>query len=336
MSANDAANSDRILVLQRLVEAAFGPDTTIAASTDAGEGRGIFSDVRRLFLQGPRVGTGEVPANVVAKLPAAGPNGDAAITTGAVEREAIAYTQLLTADSPVQHPTLYAIDRPDAAVSFLLSDLAVHRAVDQLDGLSPDDALAVVAALGQMHRWARDRSLPIRENTPTVFAPTALEQGLKILEPTWNIATDTVSTFRALLDQRPTLLDTFAALPSTICHGDARADNLVFADNGKPVFFDWQQISRQSGGADVAWLLATSLEPATRRAIQTDAATVYGDAAGVSSADAAAAIRIGYLLPGLAVLMLAQRTPDTPRTEAFIRSSITRIAAAVAEYGPVS
>lgn len=333
MSANRPTDGDHDwladLTIRRLVSQAFGGDVGIHAVTDAGEGRGVFSDVLRVHLSG-----GSQPSTVVAKLPAVGPNGDAAIATGAVDREATAYTELLN-DAPVRHPRLLATDRAGDRTSFLFEDLTERRAVDQLGGLGIPDTLNVVAAIGRFHTWNGPTDLNIRSCTPALFDPNALSKGVSILGSTWGLSTALTDVFEALVAQRHSLIEQFAQLSPTICHGDLRADNLVFDPDGIPVLFDWQQIAVQTGGADVAWLLATSLQPASRRVAKDDVARAYADSTGRSLDEATAAIRLGHLLPGLAVLMLAQREPDNPRTAAFIQTSIERIALAVAEDGPL-
>ncbi len=333
MSANGATDREgsqlRQHVLDRLVRAAFAGAASIRNVTDAGEGRGIFSDVLRLELSGLNV-----PETVVAKLPAAGSNGEAAIASGAVGREAFAYRDLL-AEAPVRSPRLFAIHEAGSSISFLFEDLGHRRAVDQLDGLGREDTIAVVSALAHLHAWQPAQPPDIRVCTPALFDPEALERGLDLLEPRWGLTADITAAFRHLLDRRTILIESFAALPSTLCHGDVRADNLVFDPDGVPVLFDWQQIAWQTGAADVAWLLATSLEPEVRRAVRHEVTSAYAQARDTTDELADAAIRLGYVLPGLAVLMLAQRASTNERTRAFIRTSVERIGLAVVEDGPV-
>lgn len=323
--------------VERLVHLAFGPGCDVVGTTDLNGGRGVFSRVVRAELawtgpvDGPDGGDGTGrPRSVAVKLPAPGPNGEAAAATGACRREALAYTRLLP-HSPVAAPRAWLVHHgPGAAASFVLEDLSGLRAVDQLDGLPADDALAVAETLARFHRhWAdpdRHRNLPLRRTVPAGIPAEALARGLTALEERWADVVDTAqrAVFARLVARRAELVAAFAAArPPTVCHGDPRADNVAFGPAG-PVLFDWQQPAIQLGAADVAWLAATSLTPETRRTLDADLA-----AAGSCTVDA---YRTGLLLPGLAVLLLAQRAADSERTARFIATSLRRIATAAADF----
>ncbi len=319
--------------IRRLVGLAFGPgcDVVGGSTTDLNGGRGVFSRVTRAELAwtGPVPRGDAGPRSVAVKMPAPGPNGEAAAATGACRREALAYTRLIP-HSPITAPHAWLVHHgPGAAASFVLEDLSGLRSVDQLDGLPAGDALAVAAALARFHRhWSRPdrhRNLPLRRTVPATIPPAALDRGLAALDERWSDVVDTAqrAVFARLVARRAELVAAFAAAgPVTVCHGDPRADNVAFSPTG-PVLFDWQQPALQLGAADVAWLAATSLTPDTRRALDADLA-----AAGGCTLDA---YRTGLLLPGLAVLLLAQRVADSERTARFITTSLRRIATAVAD-----
>ena len=314
--------------IPRLIHLAFGPACEVVGTEDLNGGRGVFSRVVRAELawNGPAT---HRPPTVAVKLPAPGPNGEAAAATGACRREALAYTRLIP-HSPITAPRAWLVHHgPGAAASFVLEDLSGLRVVDQLDGLPPGDALAVAGALARFHRhWARPdrhRNLPLRRAVPAAIPAEALTRGLAALDERWGDVVDGAqrAVFARLVARRAELVAAFTAGPVTVCHGDPRADNVAFAPSG-PVLFDWQQPALQTGAADVAWLAATSLNPETRRALDADLA-----AAGGCTLDA---YRTGLLLPGLAVLLLAQRAADSKRTARFIATSLHRIATAVADF----
>ncbi|MEZ5407401.1 MAG: phosphotransferase [Acidimicrobiales bacterium] len=313
--------------IPRLIRLAFGPACEVVDTADLNGGRGVFSRVVRAQLawSGPAA---DRARSVAVKLPAPGPNGEAAAATGACRREALAYTRLIP-HSPITTPRAWLVHHgPGAAASFVLEDLSGLRAVDQLDGLPAGDALAAAGALARFHRhWARPdrhRNLPLRRAVPAAIDPEALSRGLIALYERWGDVVDASqrAVFARLVARRAELVAAFAAAPATVCHGDPRADNLVFAPSG-PVLFDWQQPALQLGAADVAWLAATSLTPGIRRTLDNDLAV----AGGCTLDD----YRTGLLLPGLAVLLLAQRVADSERTAAFIATSLRRIATAVAD-----
>jgi hypothetical protein len=317
--------------VERLIRLAFGPPGPYAIDglSDANQGRGVFSRVVRVRLswaEGPEVAAR--PASVVAKVPAAGPNGAAAVASGACRREALAYSRLLPT-SPIGSPRAWLVDHgPGDRAGFVLEDLGPLRAVDQLDGLAPEDCLAVSHALHRFHRhWqdpARHTGLGVRHATPAAIAPDALARGLQALAGRWAADLDAarLRAFRGLVARRQALVEAFVrAGPPTLCHGDPRADNLVFSPQGAPVLFDWQQLAVQFGAADLAWLAATSLTPATRRQVERDLVDGYGAAFDQ--------YRLGFVLPGLAVLLLAQRDTPDERTRRFVATSLDRIATAL-------
>lgn len=318
--------------IDRLIREAFGSTATVTDQADVAGGRGTFSSVMRLELEGP----GTVPPSVVAKLPVDNLNRDAAATSGAYLREATAYEHLLPL-SPVARPALHACVTADRTSAFLIEDLTPLRRVDQLDGLDSTDAAAVAEALGRFHKvWRRRIAIPdsiverlaIRRSSVAGFSPEALARGLMAVSERWvEVTAEETGAFRRLLDNSPALVDAFSTATErdpTLCHGDPRADNLSFADDGSTVLFDWQQIAIQFGEADLAWLAATSLTADVRRACHNDL-LCHGE----GDADL---FRLGMVLPGLAALLLAQREANHPRTQRFISTSLRRIATALADY----
>ncbi len=312
----------------------FGTDVSPGPAVDVNGGRGVFSRVLRIPLhrRGATADEPSLPSAVVAKLPVAGPNGDAARASGAYSREALAYRRLL-ADAPVATPKPYAVVEDGEGTTLLLEDLTGHRAVDQLDGLGVGDAEAVATELAGLHRHWQHRPEPdalgVRRATPAALPPAGLEAGLAALRTRWVDRIDPrfAAGFDAMVAARPSLVERFSTASSpTLCHGDPRADNLVFEpdDGGRPVLFDWQQVAVQLGEADLAWLAATSLEIETRRAVDHRLLAAYG-----TTVDR---YRVGLVLPGLAVLLLAQREATDERTMRFIATSINRIGAAITDY----
>jgi len=276
----------------------------------------------------------------VAKLPTEGPNRQAASTGGAYLREADAYRSLLPR-SPIRSPEAYAVLVEGSTAAFLLEDLTPLRRVDQMDGLSGADAITVVAALARFHRfWTAELDRPgsildrheVRRSALSTIKHPALVEGLAIVRRRWpEVTPEQVDGFARLVAKAPELTAIFGAAgrssaggQATLCHGDPRADNLFFAADNTPVLFDWQQIAVQFPEADLAWLAATSLDPESRRRCDHDL---------VSSGDGDPdRYRLGFVLPGMAALMLAQRDAADPRAEQTILSSLQRIGTALVDF----
>lgn len=316
--------------LEDLVRTAL-PHRTIASSERIGQDSGVFSVVHRVVLDG--AGS---PPSVVVKQPDPGPNGAAAASSGAYQREAIAYRTVLP-QSPVSAPGCWLIDEPgDQRASFVLDDLRPARLVDQLVGLSGTEAVAVVDQLAMLHRhWESAAGLDelgVRRATPGLFAPEALARGVRTVADRWTAGPGAraARSLGRLLERREPLVEAFrTAGPVTLCHGDPRADNVAFGAGGGAVLFDWQQLGRNIAQADLAWLAATSLEPEVRRAVEGELVERHAAAVGHDPTEAHHRYRLGMVLPGLAVLLLAQRELATPRAMRMVATSVRRISAAV-------
>jgi hypothetical protein len=292
----------------------------VDSMTDVGAGRGVFSAVVRVEISGGPA------SSIVVKVPDPGPNGAAARAMGAYEREALVYATLLD-DGPPAHPVCHLVSRDDErGAAFVLEDLSPHRAVDQGDGLDVEDARLVIHQLAALHhRFAPSaRVLPVRHSTPTGFESTALERGLEAAAD--YVEGPTLRVLHRMVERHDRLVTAFAtASGATLCHGDPRADNVAFGPQGA-ILFDWQQVAIQLGEADVAWLHATSLTVETRRRHERQLVADYQD---LTRCDGFDRYRLGMVLPGFAVLLLAQRQASDPRTAAFIATSVQRIAQAL-------
>jgi len=318
--------------VDQLIEAAFDRAATVTSEVDVSGGRGTFREVVRLDLDGPE----PIPKTVVAKLPVANANREAAASSGAYHREVAAYSHLLPL-SPITFPKFHAAVTAGPTAAFLLEDLTPLRRVDQLDGLDATDAVAVADALGHFHRsWLGRVDAPgnlpaelgVRRSAVAGFSLDSLARGLDAVRIRWDEVTSReIEAFADMLANAPALIAAFtdaANSDPTLCHGDPRADNLCFAADGTAVLFDWQQIAVQFPEADLAWLAATSLSPGIRRACIDDILECHGSTAG--------RFRLGLVLPGLAALLLAQREAEHDRARRFIATSLRRIAGAVIDY----
>ena len=316
--------------------------------TDISGGRGVFSRVFAVDLKWPASSADPVPLSkarpdgVVIKLAALGANREAAIASGAYAREALAYQRLLQ-NSPIAVPICHGISIcADGAIDFVLEDLRSGRSVDQIEGLGVADARAVVQELGRWHHSSRrgqleelGRSVKLRRSTPRLLPPEGLLRGLQSLRERWSdlLSEQQIQNFTRLVERRSELVDVFDQGPVSLCHGDVRADNLTFDYKGnKVVFYDWQQAALQLGEADLAWLCATSLEPPVRRGVERELCQLFGDASGEPTGQTWDRYRSALVLPGLAVLFLAQRELDTERARLFVATSLTRIATAIDDH----
>lgn len=310
----------------------FGKDVSIGAVTPVDQGRGVFSHVMRAELDA-------TPSSVAVKLLRSNANGAAALTSGAVAREVLMYEHVLPSTTGVSAPELFgvAVDGRDVP-ALVMQDLSSFRHADQVEGLDAKDLRAVTAELITLHsEWANRpelHSLELRRSTPSHLPIDGLERGAALLDTTWfNISAERRSALQTLAADHEIAVKAFEDEGSpTLCHGDPRGDNVAFNHDGRASLFDWQQAAIQFGEADLAWLLSTSADITTRRSVEGDIIASYAMARRQDAATTWRRYVIGMVLPGLAVLLLAQREVDDERTEAFIRTSIERIADAVIDH----
>ena len=66
-----------------------------------------------------------------------------------------------------------------------------------------------------------------------------------------------------------------SAGPATLIHNDCHPGNQFVDADGRPGLFDWQLCRAGPWARDVAYLMATSLDPETRRRVESDLLTDY-------------------------------------------------------------
>lgn len=235
-------------------------------------GTGQVSDSFRLRLGYDRPVT--LPATLVAKVPAADmASRNAARTFRTYELEASFYDQLAPG-LPVALPACYFASYdpdPDEYV-VLLEDLAPASPGDQLAGLTPDQAAQAIDELAALHAagWGSQKLAGLewlnrggQESAALMTgAVTALYPGFRdryaprLESATLPLIEKFIPLAAAYLESRDG--------PRTIVHGDFRADNLLFGQDG-PVVLDWQTCSFGAGISDLSYFLASSLQVLDRQ-----------------------------------------------------------------------
>ncbi|WP_157963848.1 phosphotransferase [Actinocorallia populi] len=236
-------------------------------------GTGQVSDTFRLTLAYDR--PADLPATLIAKVPALDPASRAAARAiRTYEIEAGFYTHLATglaAAVPVCHFSAHEAENDDYTV--LLEDLAPARPGDQLAGITVEEAAAAADELALLHAAGWDSpdlaALPWlnRHDTASAEFTAAMITGLyegfreryadRLSAEVLTLLEDFVPRLGAYL--------TPGSGPSTLVHGDFRADNLLFG-RPRPVILDWQTCAYGSPLSDLAYLLGSSLPVETRRA----------------------------------------------------------------------
>ncbi len=215
---------------------------------------------------------GPWPRTFIAKFPTLRPGN---LETGrsllAYEREALFYRHAAN-QCPAEPPLHYFSIESDNPGDYLIfiEDLEGGRFVQQVDGLSIEDAKRAMAALASMHahywesaeikdvswlydfsQWAQIYPATIESGWPLLLRDFGylIPEHLKPIFPMAN----------ALAGQLFTHLS--SQQPVTLIHGDARMENLCFDSvTGHPRYYDWQLVSSGPAAYDVMYFIASGLE----------------------------------------------------------------------------
>ncbi|MFN3217313.1 MAG: phosphotransferase [Acidimicrobiales bacterium] len=237
--------------------------------TDIGEGTGIFGQIARLDLG---YGAGSGPERVVVKLACTEPaNLEVAFALGIYRRE-VAFFEHIGPHSPMRTPVChFAHMGDDGRFVIVMEDLSSSYDVgDQVVGITPDEADLVVEELAALHAtWWMHPDLEAHDWLPVADAPQYLaavpgiyRAGMPVLEAEWadRLPAEAIEIARRIEPIFEDVLVATAAPPWTFTHGDTRLDNVFFAhDGGRPALIDFQLSLRARGVADIAYMIATSM-----------------------------------------------------------------------------
>ncbi len=278
--------------------AATGLDVTDIEVEQIGVGIGVSSALYRVRCRG----TG-CPASVVVKLPALA---EEAVFTSTVLRMYLreaAFFADLAHEAPLRVPTCHhaTIDPDTSQFVLVMEDLGSLRGVDQVKGMDVGDAERAVDGLAAWHAawWGQgtelaERGLTVSLGDPIYKAvlPMVFSEGWDKLHAELTLPAAIEAVGPRWTDAMPRLLDELATEPTTMIHGDWRADNLLFEPDGSVAAIDFQLIGTGRGPYDVAYFVTQSLDPAV--ASQQEHALFERwsrgvQAAGVPAADVASA-----------------------------------------------
>jgi len=238
-----------------------------ANAEQIGVGIGVSSAVYRVTLDGE-----ECPPTVIVKLPALD---EAAVFTSTVLRmyirEVRFYTEM-AALSPIRVPACHhaAVDEESSGFVLVLEDLGSLRIVDQLEGMALSDAERAVDELAAWHAqwWGKADALAAAGATISLGDPIYPAILPMVFAEGWEKVTAGMTVAPSILRVGPRwsdavggLLADLAVAPTTLAHGDYRADNIFFSEDGSVALLDFQLIGTGSGAYDLAYFVTQSLDP---------------------------------------------------------------------------
>jgi len=246
----------------------LGWDVSAVDIVEIGAGIGVSSAVYRAKLTGE-----DVPPSVVVKLVA---NDPAAAFTSQVLRfykREVQFYDTLADEAPVRTPRGHYGEVTDDDGNFVvvMEDLCGNRIIDQTTVMSLEDAHRVIDAIADWHaKWWNgtdgfcESQLAVALSDPIYPAmlPGLFDEGWAKLNSTPSCVPHEAlqpvgDAFSSVLES---LLQRLSTGPSTLLHGDVRADNIMFSPTGEPIFMDFQILGVGSASYDVAYFITQSLD----------------------------------------------------------------------------
>jgi aminoglycoside/choline kinase family phosphotransferase len=262
-------------------------DTGAVVAVDlAPIGTGQMSDSLRVTLHFDR--EVDVPATMIAKLPAADETSRATARALRSYESEVRFYQLLAPELPVRTPAVYYadIDVETARFVLLLEDMAPAEQGDQLRGCSADTARVAVDELVRLHAPKWDD--PCLAELDWLHRDRAAQRQwlLTFLPAAWDgfrerygahLDGDVLAAGGALFAHLGSYLSTDTS-PLTVVHGDYRLDNLLFdpTPGGVPVtVVDWQTCTHGPALQDVAYFIGAAMPREVRRDAEAELVRAY-------------------------------------------------------------
>jgi aminoglycoside/choline kinase family phosphotransferase len=290
--ASIPSNADEITaewLSAALAESGGAPRVSFVESERFAQGVGILSDLFRLTLT-YSPGAGLAPRTLIAKLPSSIPEvRKVAESYGMYQREVLFYRNI-AATLSLRTPRCFFAEFDPTTQSFiiLLEDLLDARGGDQLTGMTLDEVSLALNTIADLHaRWWNRPELKHLEAAiqPSDCAPYAgidlrYQAAWPIVQP-WlasRISHESLRVAERLTTCMDQLASRMATRPRTICHGDFRADNLMFTTEGAEltlVVVDWQIAMQARGTFDVGYLMGGHVPSQLRREYEMKLLSAY-------------------------------------------------------------
>ena len=335
---------------------AFGrpdwPEISSVSLERVGEGVGVLTEIYRLTLG--YAGSAQGPKTLIAKFPTTHPDMRAlSVGYNFYEREVVFYRDIAATIRTRTAICYFAeIDLASQNFILLLEDLSYATGGDQITGLSlPQISLAVDQVAALHSRWwnapelkALEGPVPPHDTDPWDTFSERHAHAWKMVSP-WmkdRIGPDMYRVGERMCSDLTGLARQNSIGPRTLCHGDFRADNMMFHQNAGAtdlIVLDWQIMLQGRGAFDIGYLMSASVTPEVRRDQEMDLLRRYHDlltADGVEDYDFDECLH-DYrraLLMGFTYAVQAGMADVThARTAALVTAMATRCEAACHDLG---
>ena len=320
-----------------------------------GEGFGVLSEIYRLKLRYAGDG-GDGPASLVVKIaPPVQPVRDLAAAYGLYQREVTFYRDLAPT-VPMRSPACHvaAFDAATQDFVLVLEDLSYATGGDQIAGLTLDEVRLSIDGLAGLHSswWARPELTALESVVqPFGVAPYcdfSARHGAAwaVIHPflKTRISPRMMQVGERMCASLDNLIEEILAGPRTLCHGDFRGDNLMFATSSDGelglIALDWQILTQGAGTFDLGYMMSGSVATELRREHEMRLLRGYHEqllAGGVEGYDFAQCLH-DYrraLLIGFTYCVQGGAPSDltVPRMEALITGMARRCDAAMQDHG---
>lgn len=325
---------------------ATGLNVTSVNSELIGVGIGVSSAVYRLTLSGS-----DVPDTLILKLAALD---EAAVFTCTMLRmysREVKFFDELVNRSPINVPAGFGGQSSDDGSSYflLMEDMGGHRIVDQIVGMELADAERAVDELAKWHGtfWGdaerfveAGAAVSLADPIYAAVLPVVFAEGWEKISAAMDLGPVINRVAPRWAEAVPAMLTALSTAPTTIVHGDYRADNIFFDSDGRVVLLDFQLTGLASGAYDLAYLVTQSLLPdvaAVNERLLFDRYVAGLRAAGVSENDTAG-LWESYRVAALFCLVypiaaVRGMDLDDPRQFALVETMSRRCGRVIEELG---
>ena len=253
----------------------IGDDANVVSFTSEqiGIGVGILALLWRLTVTYEPAGAG--PATMIVKLPHTAPESRHIADAFKFYKREIRFYDQIGHRTPLRTADAYytAYDEQSGEFVLVMEDFGALRMVDQVTGVSIEDAETVVTALAAHHAtWWDSDELAGTDWAVRLIDPPNPQALVPALEGSWPIIEANFADLlpgpmfdaaRRFPQHVVALMEQLSEPPVTLLHGDSRLDNFFFGD--ELAIVDWQITGRGRAPYDIAYFLSQSMRPEVRK-----------------------------------------------------------------------